>query len=169
VDRGSSSAIATGMAGLALLIPASAGVLIAGVPTIGCPFPTLTVAPGFLLSNFGLWNASVAVPTLYFFLWNPGLLRGENRVPGRSYVLFIIRTLLTVAYFFMNWKWGLQYQGAQFTHVVCAVNAVWIALLALAFSRSWKQPLSFGYSLLLHWVLFAWLAWYAFPYLGELP
>jgi hypothetical protein len=31
-----------------------------------------------------------------------------------------------------------------------------------------RQP-SFGRNLLAHWLLFVWLGWYAFPYLGELP
>jgi hypothetical protein len=157
------------MAGLGLLIPASMGLLVSGVPTIWCPFPTLTVLPAFLLSNIGLWKVAVAVPMLCFFVWHPGLFSGESKVPRRSYVLLIIAILLSFAYFVASWKWGLQYQGSRFTHVVCAVNAIWAAFLALAFARSWKEPSSFRYNLFVHWMLFAWLAWYAFPYLGELP
>jgi hypothetical protein len=63
----------------------------------------------------------------------------------------------------------LEYQGARHTYVVCIVNAAWIAFLWLIFARYWKREPSFKINLLLHWVLFAWLAWYAFPYLGELP
>jgi hypothetical protein len=33
----------------------------------------------------------------------------------------------------------------------------------------WKRQPSFRGNLLSHWFLFARLAWYAFPYLGELP
>jgi len=165
----SKSGVTTTIAGLSLLIPASVGLLVSGVPTILCPFPTLTVLPAFLLSDLGLWKAAIAVPTLCFFLWNPGLFRGEAKVPKRSYVLLIILILLGIADFVYGWKWGLQYQGSQFTHVVCAVNVIWAAFLALAFARSWNESSSFRYNLFVHWMLFAWLAWYAFPYLGELP
>jgi hypothetical protein len=43
------------------------------------------------------------------------------------------------------------------------------AVLFFAFVRTWKMGASFRNSLFVHWMLFAWLAWYAFPYLGELP
>jgi hypothetical protein len=112
----------------------------------------------------------VAVPMLLFFAWHPGLLRGEARVPKRSYVLLIMAILLGIADFVTSWNWGLRYQGSHHTHAVCAVNVGWVVFLALAFARVWKKPTSsFGFSLLLHWTLFAGLAWYAFPYMGQLP
>jgi hypothetical protein len=165
----SKTSVATMMAGVALLIPASIGLLISGVPTIFCPLPALTVLPAFLLSNWHLWKAAVAVPMLLFFAWHPGLFRGEANIPKRSYILLIIAILLSVADFVTSWNWGLQYQGSHHTYVVCAVNAGWMVFLALAFARGWKKQSSFRFSLFLHWTLFAWLAWYAFPYMGELP
>lgn len=47
----SKATVETMSAGVALLIPASIGLLISGVPTILCPFPGLTVIPALLLSN----------------------------------------------------------------------------------------------------------------------
>jgi hypothetical protein len=32
-----------------------------------------------------------------------------------------------------------------------------------------EEAIFFRFSLFLHWTLFAWLAWCAFPYMGELP
>jgi hypothetical protein len=164
----SKTAVATMMAGVALLIPSSIGLLISGVPTILCPFPALTVIPAFLLSVH-LWKAAVAVPMLLFFVWHPGLFRGESDVPKRSYGLLVVAVLLSVADFVTSWKWGLQYQGSHHTYGVCAVNVGWVVFLTLAFARGRDKPSSFGFSLFLHWTLFAWLAWYAFPYMGELP
>jgi hypothetical protein len=165
----SKSGVATMMAGLGLLVPASAGLIACNVPTMLCPFPALTVLPAFLLSGRYFFRAAVAIPMLLFFVWHPGLFRGEAIVPKRSYVLLAIAIVLSVVYFVVSWTWGLQYQGPQYAHVVCAVNVAWVAFLLLAFARSWKVPRSFGFNLFLHWMLFAWLAWYAFPYLGELP
>jgi len=163
------SALATIIAGLGLLIPASIGLLLTGVPTILSPFPALTVLPAFLISDLHLWKAAVVVPMLLFFVWHPGLLRGEPEIPKRSYVLLLIAILLGVADFATSWNWGVHDQGPQYTHAVCAVNVAWAVFLVFSFIRAWKNPSTFKSSLFLLWMLFAWLAWYAFPYMGELP
>jgi hypothetical protein len=165
----SKSTIATITAGLGLLIPASLSLLVTGVPTTLCPFPLITILPAFFLSGQGMLKLAVAVPMLLFFAWHPGLLRGDAKIPKRPYVLLIAVTLLDIADFVTSWNWGLQYQGAHYTHVVCTGNIAWAAFLVLDFARTWKKPSSFAYSLFLHWMFFASLAWYAFPYLGELP
>jgi hypothetical protein len=41
--------------------------------------------------------------------------------------------------------------------------------LAALFARYQQRDITFRLVLALHWLLFSWLAWYAFPYLGELP
>ena len=165
------SAVGTLIAGLGLLVPASVGLLASGVPTILCPLPTLTVLPAFLLSNWHLWKIAVILPTLLFFLWNPRLFTGAARIPRRTYLLFALASLLSVVYFIASWKLGLQYQGIRYVYVVAAMNILWVVFLGIGFVRSWRKmsSSSFTVSLFLHWMLFAWLAWYAFPYLGELP
>jgi hypothetical protein len=169
VNQISKTRAATTAAGLSLLIPASLGLLVSNVPTILCPFPALTVLPAFLLSEIHLWKAAVVVPTVFFFAWHPKLFQGSATIPKRTYFLLIVAALLSVVDFVTSWNWGLQFQGARHTHVVCAINAVWIASLIIAFARGRNVEPSFGLSLFLHWMLFVWLAWYAFPYLGELP
>ena len=120
--------------------------------------------PAFL---FG--KVAVVVPMLFFFVWHPGLFRGEPKIPKRSYVLLLVAIFLGIADFVTSWNWGLHYQGPRHTYVVCAVNVVWAVFLTIFFIRAWRNPFTFKSSLFLHWMLFAWLAWYAFPYLGELP
>jgi hypothetical protein len=104
------------VAGMTLLIPASLGLLLTGVPTILCPLPLLTTIPALLLSTWRLHYLATSLPVLLFF-----------------------------------------------------VNAGWAVALVFAFVRTWQNGASFRTSLFVHWMLFAWLAWYAFPYLGELP
>jgi hypothetical protein len=169
VSSNPKAAAATLVTGLALLVPASMGLLIAGVPTKLCPLPLLTIVPAFALSIWRLHYAAVLVPVLLFFLWHPGLFRGATRVPRRSYVLLAVAMALSIVYFIASWNLGLEFEGVEYTRVVCLVNVVWAAFLALAFARAWKEGSSFRASLFLHWMLFAWLAGYAFPYLGELP
>jgi hypothetical protein len=128
----------------------------------------LTMVPGFLLSTLN-YKLAVLMPPLLFLLWNPALLAGGGRIPKRSYALLFVLTALTVLWFVHGWTYGLQYQGAQHTRVVCVVNVIWIALLWVLAVHSLKAAPSFARSLVFHGAVFAWLSWYAFPYLGELP
>jgi hypothetical protein len=45
---------------------------------------------------------------------------------------------------------------------------MWLGSLWWTVARFQRQP-SFKGNLFSHWLLFSWLAYYAFPYLGELP
>jgi len=127
------------------------------------PFPALMFIPSFLLHR-----AAVLVPVLLFFAWNPGLFGGEARVPRRSYILLIVVTGLSVVWFAVGWRDGLAVQGASYNYGVGVINALWIAILWLLFSWSRRGEPSFRTNLVLHWAMFAWLAWYAFPFMGEL-
>jgi hypothetical protein len=158
------SASLTLAVGLCLLVPAWIGFSTGG-PTVLSPLPALTVLPAM----FGLAYGALGVPSLLFFIWNPGLFRGEAKVPKRSFWLLGTAIALSSIDFALSWKWGLQYQGARYTYTVCAANAVWAVLLVGLFVGFRHREESFKVNLLLHWALFAWLAWYAFPYLGELP
>ena len=147
--------------GLTLLIPASLGLLLSRVPTVFCPFPALTVLPSFVLSS--LHPAAVVVPPLLFFLWNPGLLRTESQLPKRSRWLLVAAVLLSVIWFVVGWKDGLHYQGVRYVYTLTLVNVAWIGLLSVMFARYRRSESSFKANLVFHWILFAWLAWYAFP------
>jgi hypothetical protein len=157
--------ILTLVAGCLLLIPAIAGLLLTGVPTRFCPFPALTVLPAMFLME----RLAVIVPTFLFFLWQPSLFKGNSKIPRRTYALLSIAVVLSIFWFVTGWKWGLQYQGIQHVRFVFLANIAWVAFLGLVFANSRKRVPSFKNNLFLHWILFVWLAWYAFPYLGELP
>jgi hypothetical protein len=168
VSPTSKSAVTTLVAGLGLLVPAAIGFNDNG-PTIIHPLPALTTLPAFLLAEFHIWKAALAIPMLLFFVWNPGLLFGDGKIPKRTSVLLAVLTVLSVAWFVGGWKFGMEYQGAKYTYTVCILNVVSICFLGLVFVGNRRKELSFSVNLLLHWILFAWLAWYAFPFLGEMP
>ncbi len=163
------SAAITAASGLGLLVPAAIGLNDNG-PTILGPLPALTVLPALALASWDrhIWKAAMAVPMLLFFFWLPGLFHGEDKIPKRSYALLAIATVLSVLWFIAGWKYGLDYQGARFTYTVGIVNLAVVSSLAVAFLKIRKGKSSFKTSLILHWILFAWLAWYAFPWLGEM-
>jgi hypothetical protein len=160
--------LATTIGGLGLLIPSAMGLLVTGYPTILHPFPAITVLPAFFLASAHLWMAGTAVPIIFFFSWSPRLWQGETRVPKRSSVLLAAAAFLSIIWFVFGWKLGLHYQGPAYTYWVCAINVAWIVILAVSIARC-QRANSFASNLIFHWLLFAWLGWFAFPYLGELP
>jgi hypothetical protein len=160
--------LVTLVVGLALTIPAAIGLglLRTGAPTALGPFPAMTALPALFTSSR---IVGVVVPSLVFFAWNPGLFRGEKGLPKRSYGLLAVASILSVVWFVVGWKNGLHYQGVGYVYGVCVITVIWIAVLGALFGLYRKRESSFWPNLALHWLLFAWLAWYAFPYLGELP
>jgi hypothetical protein len=157
------------IAGFFLLIPTTVGLFLTGVPTLLCPLPYLTIVPAFLLSAGHSQVAAVAIPTIRFFAWNPGLFQRSSTIPKRTYALFVSAAVMSVIWFVGGWKYGLQYQGPTYTHYICALNIAWIAGLAVLLFLGRKRDPSFASNLVFHLLFFAWLGWCAFPYLGELP
>ena len=158
--------LVTATSGLMLAVPASVGLLLSASPTVLDPYPAVTVLPALLVSSRIL---GILVPSLLFFLWSTRLFRGATILPKASYILLLTIALLNAIWFCVGWKEGLHYQGAAYVYKVCCINAVWFAGLAVMFFGYAKVKTSFSVNLALNWLLFAWLAWYAFPYLGELP
>jgi len=114
-------------------------------------------------------EAATLTPVILFVLWNPGLIfRQQSNLPKRTIGIVGVLSLLTIVDFVLEWKYGLQYRGARHTIAVYIVNILWLVVLWGALIRAWRRP-TFKANLLAHWILFAWLGWYAFPYLGELP
>jgi hypothetical protein len=160
----------TAIAAAGLLIPASAGLLLSGVPTVLCPLPATTVFPAFFLSQWHLSKSAIIVPTLLFFAWCPPFFTGDASIPKRSRLLFWTIVALNIAYFALNWKAGVHYQGARYVTVITLMNLGWAGFLSLGLVKQGGSTIGRSYSSLVwHWTLFAWLAWYAFPYMGELP
>jgi hypothetical protein len=136
----STNRFATLISGMALIIPASIGLGLVSSgpsPSLISPLPVLTILPAFVLG--GLFKAAVVLPTLLFLAWNPNLLRGEAKVPRRSYLLLLTAIALSAAYFKASWNWGIEYQGVRYVHTVCAINLACAGVLGLAFAWSWKR------------------------------
>jgi hypothetical protein len=157
------------VAGLSLLVPPVFGLLYGllfareVMTTAFYPVPGLVLLPGFLVGPL-----AVVVPMVVFFAWNPGLFNGDSIVPKRSYVLLVVTTVLSVLWFIVGWRDGVAVQGAHYNYFVCGINVTWVSILWAIFIRSRKAEPSFKLNLLLHWFIFAWLAWYAFPFFGEI-
>ena len=165
IGPGGRRSLATLMAGIVLLVPAALGI-IRGAPTISCPFPVFTALPSLIFTSR---YAGVVIQPLLFFLWNPGLFRGDDKPPMRSFWLLLLAFSFSAYWFYTGWGDGIEYQGAKYVHYVTAINVAWILSLGIIFARNLRRAPSFTMNLVLHWLIFAWLSWYAYPWLGELP
>lgn len=136
----------------------------ANVPEPWAPFSMLHILLG-LTTGSSLVVFSWA--TIAFWVWNPGAFNGEPDVPKRSIVLYSILAALSILHNVVGISYGLKYQGKAYTVIVTSVNFALILILASLLIHSRRAP-SFAKSLFFHWLLFAWLLSYAFPYPGEL-
>jgi hypothetical protein len=133
------------------------------------PEPLLVAIPSLLFG--GAWGHSAAylaifVPALLFWAWSVQLFRGEPNLPLRSALLFWALVALSAVYFVAMWEFGLQSQGNVHVVSVAAFNVAALVALWWLLTNARSKPL-FRRSLGFHLALFAWLAWFAFPFLGE--
>ena len=133
--------------------------------TVYAPLPLLMALPIFLLP---FPHLALIVPPLLFAAWNPQLFLGVSTVPKRTYIAFAILIGLSVVYFISSWKYGVKYQGIVHTKSVCTINALLTVILAILLTIAHRAK-CYSFSFAFSWGLFAWLTWYAFPYLGEMP
>jgi hypothetical protein len=156
----------------ALLLALLSGLsLWTGVPTVMSPLNMLLLVPGLLSScvlGKGWFVASIAFIPVTFWLWCRPVLRGSQIVPSRSLFLLGGSVALSAFWFVAGIEYGLTYQGRDYVVGTAAVSVAWWATLAGLALAAWRFPRP-GLNVTFHIALFAWLAWYAFPYLGELP
>jgi hypothetical protein len=135
-----------------------------GVPEVYAPLNFLVMVPYFLGGRL----VAFSVIPVFFLLWCLPMLRNGAQLPTRSIILLVCAVALSAISLISGYNHGIEYQGFDYTRGVFIINLVWWALLGglAVFARC--RP-GIGQNLVFHAMLFAWLAWYAFPYLGELP
>ena len=108
----------------------------------------------------------VVLFAVIYWVWTAGLFQGKGTIPLRTTVLFVISAVMSLAWYAIGWRYGVHYEGLNYT-VTCAIlGASQCACCAIMLIRTKRAP-SFMGSLVSHALLFCWLALYAFPYLGE--
>ncbi|MBI3450592.1 MAG: hypothetical protein HY049_16980 [Acidobacteria bacterium] len=132
------------------------------IPTVLAPIPFPLVIAEVDYPGAVVWVAAVA-----FWIVGVRLFLGHAVIPGYSLVLFGGVVLADAAWLAVNAEHGVLFQGAWHTAAVVSGNAIIASCLTWLAWSGRRQP-AFWRSLAFHWGLFAWLSWYAFPYLGEL-
>jgi hypothetical protein len=155
------------IAGMSLLIPPLCGMLY-GILKPTNTAPVFYPGPVFvLLASLLMGPAAVFVPMIAFCLWNRGLFNGATKIPRRSDILLALLTVLSVPWFLTGWRDGIDLHGPFYNYFLSVINVAWLASLWILVARSWKAEPSFKFNLLFHWLLFSWLAWFAFPFFGD--
>lgn len=134
------------------------------IPTIYSPFSLISALP-ILIFPFGV--ISFLLMPIIYLIWSFPLIKGQKKIPIRTDVISIILVILSFIYLVMGWRYGIRYQGIQHVISMYIFNIVlWLILLTINIMN--KRLPSFTSNLLFHGILFIWLSWIAFPWLGEL-
>ena len=128
-------------------------------------------APGPIYLIILLWSGIpglivLSLGTIAMWSWNPAVFWGKLEVPKRSYILFGVLALLSAWQNIISWPDGKRYQGETHTIIVTIINLLLITTLIGLGIKAWHKP-TLAKNMAFHWLLFAWLVSYAFPYLGE--
>jgi hypothetical protein len=156
-----------------LLLTLSWVTIAPGVPRVWAPLNLVVLAPAFLFyglihtTSFCLIIATLVVPA-FFLVWTYPSAWLADVPPKRTVALAIASVVASAISLIFGYSKGIQYQGREYVDRVFIISSVcWIAILILAAlsvrnrTRAWNVAF--------HVFLFSWLAWYAVPYMGELP
>jgi len=156
---------------------ASYATISAGGPEIYAPFSLSVALPAILLwyplgyqfsfFQFLGWPVACSFIPVIFIFWTRKLYINEGKVPWRSVIFFPIMMLLSIVFLATSWEYGLKYQGKIHTLAMYGCNLLfWVMMIFLYLINRKKQKFIFNF--FFHLVSFIWLAWVAFPWLGEL-
>ena len=137
-----------------------------GTPSLSAPASAVLVIPLFISELWG--TVALGLWPLAFAGWARPQLLASGAFPVRSMGLWAAVQLSSVLWFAAGWKLGLRYQGSEFVWGSLALGLL-ISLGVAGLGFSCRKKPSFIRSLTAHWLLFAWIVTYAFPYLGETP
>ncbi len=86
----------------------------------------------------------------------------------RTVLFSVFAVALSACSLVFGYSYGMEYQGWDYVIGVVIVSMTcWTAILILV-AIALRKP-NANWNLAFHTFFFAWLAWYAIPYMGELP
>lgn len=146
--------------------------MIAGVPKLYSPYSFTVVIPALFSSNLNfpplIFRAVSVLPLVVFFLlWSFSFVKPPFKITLAQKIISGIFIILSVVFNAASFGYGLKYQGELHTYLMYSYNIIILLCLSLIVWKNAKKPslnscIGFGV------LLFAWLGWVAFPWLGEL-
>ena len=152
-----------------------------GLPSLVSPLPLIPTMVAMRNTDW-LWtyvknptahnavnSLLAALPlTMLAAAWQSRAIAGRERIPAWSIALWAVVVCLSVLWFVGGWSYGLKYQGQLHTVEILVLNVVVSGVTTSVVVANLRKPARTS-NILFHGCLFCWLAWCAFPWLGELP
>jgi hypothetical protein len=151
--------------------------MLANFPTFYSPYSFTVVLPAIAVSSFApdiiigsrlAFYALSALPiTVFYLVWSFIFARNLPQISKPSQYLALILVLLSVWHLVAGFKYGLQYQGLAHTLLIYLYAVSFFGALFTLWFKNSQRP-SYQTCQWFHIVLFCWLGWVSFPWLGEL-
>jgi hypothetical protein len=153
-----------------LLVGAAAYCSIDFAPAVLAPLAQTFMFPAFELERRGYdpgpWF--LLLPVLAYALSALPLVARDRPRVVLSLLIYGLAVLLSALFFPLCWEGGVKFQGFTYTVLVAAENVAFaVALGLILWAGIWRPSAAKAWSF--HIVLFVWLSWVAFPWLGEMP
>ena len=141
------------------------------------PAPLAVIIPAWWLTDWLDYYLAVdlspelvmpILPGLAFVAFSLPVALGSSAIPRTSAWLFFIAAAGMALYILPGAYYGFRWQGPLYTLVLLLMNVAALTVLAWLLRWGRAQPSQLR-SLAFHGTLFLWLAWCAFPSLGEMP
>ena len=131
---------------------------------------TVVIPVYFALNVLGLQGplavilGTVLVP-LAFLAWSTTLWQGEPTIPKRSRNLAMLVFAASVLWFMWSGQVGVQTKGLFYVILMQGFNVLIASILVLFYRLNKAEP-KFRMAYAYHWLMFAWIGWCAFPWMG---
>jgi len=158
--------------GAIVVILCSSMTMIVGYPTIYSPYSFIVVLPAFgfysLIGNGFFFRLLSVLPVAAVYVaWSLVMINESKIIPKESIVFALVLVAGSVFYNLASFEYGIKYQGEIHTYIMYLYNImcfIGMGLIARVnrISPSYMSVVGF------HVMLFSWLGWVSFPWLGEL-
>ncbi len=111
---------------------------------------------------------SVLPLTVFYFVWTLAFIKQPYVICKPTKYLALVLVALSVVFLIANYEEGVIFRGPLYPFVICCLSAILVGCMVILYSHNKRKPsmnTSLGFSVL----LFSWLGWIAFPWIGELP
>jgi len=158
--------------GAVLVGAVGAMTMIAAYPKLHSPYSFTVVIPALLIYDLNLppfvMRVACVLPLVTLYLaWSFAFLKSRFKITLTQKVVSGLLVILSAVFNVNSFGYGLKYQGEFHTYIMYAYNISLVLGLSLILWANTKKP-SFNSYISFSVVLFAWLGWVAFPWLGEL-
>lgn len=146
--------------------------MVANYPKIYSPYSLIVVIPTMLagaieLSRFIAYFLGIFPLAILYLIWSFSFIREPYSIPKPTVILAAICIVLSGVFNITSYKYGIQYQGQLHTLLMYLFNLILIIFMIMLFKFNKSNPCKYsglGFNIL----LFSWIGWVAFPWLGEL-